>query len=128
MRKILLFALIMIPSGIAIAQDQKAKPLNEPEKRLVLLQLMELESARAKVSAYEDWIKREQALYEREKSVWQQSIETERRATEVAKQERDLAQEKYLFYKSLYETVTKKRGGIGCTLAKIFTLWTYRCK
>lgn len=126
--KYILAAIFILFPAIAVAQDHKPPPLNESEKRTVLLQLYELEAVRAKVAAYEDWIKRETELYEREKIIQRQAIENERRATEIAIRERDLARDQAEFYKNLYESVTQKRGGIGCTLAKIFTLGLYRCK
>ena len=104
------------------------KPLNETEKRLVLLQLYELESKRAQVVAYGDWAVKEKELYEREKVVWQQALDTEKRATELAQKETSLAKEQASFYKILYESVVKKRGGFGCTIARIFTIGIYRCK
>ena len=87
-----------------------------------------MESARVKVTAYEDWIKREQELYEREKIVNEKNVEVHRQEVEVTKKERDLAQEQARLYKDLYTSVSKKRGGFGCAMGKIFTLGIYRCK
>lgn len=118
----------MMPFVARAQNSVPQKPLNDDEKRLILIQLIELEQTRAKVSAYEDWIKKEQELYDREKAVWQQTVDNEKRATEVANKERDLALEQAKFYKDAFESVTKKRGSVGCTIAKILTIGIYRCK
>jgi hypothetical protein len=91
--------------------------------------LYELEAARAKIAAYEDWIKREQDLDAREKAVQQQSLDIEKKQTELAQRERDLAQDQARFYKDLYTSATKSRGcRVFGTIARIFSLGAYRCK
>lgn len=95
----------------------------------MLLQLYELEAARAKVLSYEDWIKREQELDAREKLVQQQTLDNEKKQTELVQKERDLAQDQAKFYKDLYTSATKNRGcGVFGTLGRIFSLGAYRCK
>jgi hypothetical protein len=114
--------------SVSLAQSlDPPKPLNEAEKRLLLVQLYELESARAKILAYEDFILKEKDLDSREKAIQQQAIDNEKRSTDLARGERDLAQEQAKFYKDLYTTVSKKRGGVGCFFKKLFTLGIARC-
>jgi hypothetical protein len=103
-------------------------PLSDTTSRQILLQLYELSSARDKITSYEDFIKEERDLDTRDLAVWQQTLDNEKRATELAQKETTLAQEQAKFYKDLYETLSKKRGGAGCTIKKILTLGIYRCK
>lgn len=103
-------------------------PLSDITTRQVLLQLYELSSTREKITSYEDFIDKDKTLDGRESALCQQTLDNEKRATELAQKETVLAQEQAKFYKDLYETVTKKRGGIGCTLKTILTIGIYRCK
>lgn len=116
----------------ALAQNSdplKSTPLNESEKRLIWLQLTELDVARKKIRDHENWIKQEQELVDREKAVSVRELDNEKRATEIAYKERDIAKDQAQFYKDLYETVSKHRGcGFFGTLSRVFTLGAYRCK
>lgn len=108
-------------------QQPQSNVLSEPEKRLVLLQLYELEAARAKIAAYEEWIAKEQDLYAREKQLWQDKLDLSKKEVGLAEKERDLERDKAQFYQASYEAVTKKRG-IGCFLKKVFTFGRSKCK
>ena len=115
--------------GLSQQSSELPRPLSESEKRLVLLQLYELEAARASIVSYDDWIKREQDLVTREKSVQQQALDNEKRQTELAQNERNLAQDQAKFYKDLYSSAIKNRGcGICGKILRIFSLGAYRCK
>lgn len=94
----------------------------------MLWQLYELEAARVKISSYEEWIVREKDLYERERVNWQTAIENERKATDLAREQTKLAEDKAFLYKQLYESLLPRRRSVGCVIASIFTLGIYRCK
>lgn len=94
----------------------------------MLWQLYELEAARVKIASYEDWIVREKDLYEREKVNWQAAIENERKATDLAREQTKLAEDKALLYKQLYESLLPRKRSVGCILGTIFSLGIYRCK
>ena len=72
-------------------------------------------------------IERDQKQDEEERNNAKRALELEQAATAVAQKERDLALEKAVFYESLYKGVTKKKGGFGCTIKRIFTFGFARC-
>ena len=111
------------------AELQENKLLDDPEKRVVLLQLYELQTSRVKISQLEDWITKEQQLVEKEKDNSSQALDNEKKQTELVKQELDLAKQQVKFYQDLYTSVTKHRGcGVGGTILRILTLGFHRCK
>lgn len=103
------------------AQSQTNSPLTPEEKRQILLQLLELRSCRESVRTYEAFVERDRELDAKEKSNYERTIEIERSATA-------LAQERAKFYEDAFRAVTKKPGGFGCVLKKIFTIGLARCK
>lgn len=116
----------MIP--LSALSQQSSPPLSESEKRQILRQLLELESARAQILTYEQFVAREAVQDERVRANAARALDLEKQATSLAEKERDLAQEKADLYKQLWQAATKKKGGIGCTLKKIFTLGLARCE
>jgi len=56
---------LLIGSTTLFGQSPGSSPLNSEEKRQILVQLLELKSCRAEVSAYEDHIRRERQLADR---------------------------------------------------------------
>ena len=112
---------LLIGSTTLFAQSPGSSSLNSEEKRQILVQLLELKSCRAEVSAYEDHIRRERQLADR-------ALELERQATALAGNERDLALEKAAMYEQLYNSVKSRKATFGCILAKIFTVGLHRCK
>ena len=102
-------------------QSQGNSPLSPEEKRTILLQLHELKSCRETVKVYEDYAARDREQDAREKANYERSLELEREATR-------LANERAAFYESAFKSVTKRPGGFGCIMGKIFTLGIYRCK
>jgi hypothetical protein len=115
-------------ANIVVPPVPASTPLSETTTRQVLLQLYELSSSRDKIASYEGFIEKDRALDERESSLFRQTLENEKRATDLSNKERDLALEQAKFWEDLYKTTTKKKGGIGCTLKKIFTLGIVRCQ
>ncbi len=77
--------------------------------------------------AYEDYVSRDTAEDERERELAAKMIAVEQQAAELARKERDLAIERAELYEQLYRT-TGKGPGVGCKIARIFTLGIYRCK
>jgi hypothetical protein len=112
---------LLIGSTTLSAQSQGSSPLNSEEKRQILVQLLELKSCRAEVSAYEDHIRRERQLADR-------ALELERQATALAGKERDLALEKAAMYEQLYNSVKPRKTTFGCVLKTIFSAGLYRCR
>jgi hypothetical protein len=107
--------------------QQNSPPLNDEEKRQVLIQLYELRSCRESVNSYGQYVSRETEQDAREKVNYARSLDLEKQATALAQKERDLAIEKEKFYEQLYRSVSKKPG-IGCRLKRIFTLGLARCQ
>jgi hypothetical protein len=129
MRMWLVFLILILTPLCAHSQQvlPQSPPLNSEEKRLILQQLYELQAARAQILIYEQFLVREREQDQKEREAADRVVELEKRATALAQGERDLAQEKADLYKQLWEAATKKRGGFGCTMKKIFTLGLARC-
>jgi len=72
-------------------------------------------------------VSRESEQDAREKANSERALDLEKQATAIARRERDLAIDKANTFEQLYRSVTKKPG-IGCRLAKIFTLGLARCQ
>ena len=78
----------------------------------------------------------EAAQYEKEKALWAERIEMERKAYELSVQrvaiterERDLQAEKAVFYQNALNVCnSNKHRSFGCTLKRIFTLGLARCR
>jgi hypothetical protein len=126
MRRLLLF--LILSWTPLYGQSQTSLPLNDNEKRQIIGQLIELRACRESVSAYEEFVKRELDLYEKERANWQRGIELEKQATVLAQKERDLALEKAKFYEDAFRTVSRKPGGFWCGVKKLFSFGMYRCK
>jgi len=113
---------LLIGSTMLFGQSpESSTPLNAEEKRLILIQLLDLKSCRATVETYEDQIAKERPFGER-------ALEIERQATELARKERDLALEKARMFKQLYSSVKPGKTTFGCVLKTIFSEGLYRCK
>jgi hypothetical protein len=122
-----LLLLLTIGCGTLFAQSQQSSPLTPEERRLVLGQLIELQSCREIVSAYEAHTARDADLDAREKATWERALDLERQATTLAHGERDLAREKAALYEDLYRSVTK-RSGVGCRILRAVTMGIHRCR
>lgn len=114
-----------MPSGYS--QAVSLEPLTEGEKRQILRQLYELEAIRLEVRAYADYVPKEIKLDEAEREQWRKAVALERQATVIAIKEKEAAEERARFYKTAYDSISKKRG-FGCTLKKIFSLGMARCR
>jgi hypothetical protein len=106
---------------------QNSPPLNDEEKRQIIGQLNELKSCRGETRIYRDYVSREAEQDAKEKANSDRALELEKQATALAHRERDLAIDKADLYEQLYRSVTKKLG-IGCRLARVFTLGIVRCQ
>lgn len=128
MARLLIFLLLISMAPFALCQQNSpAPPLTEPEKRTVLLQLYELQTARAQIQTYDQFIQREKDQDQKERDNWARALELENQATALARQEADLEKERADLYKGLYDTVRKKKAGFGCVVKRIFTLGLSRC-
>jgi hypothetical protein len=87
---------------------------------------LELKSCRESIKTYDSYVTRDAEQDFREKANYERAMELEKQATALMQKERDLAQEKASIYEQLYRSATKKPG-IGCRLARIFTLGIARC-
>ncbi len=105
---------------------QNSPTLSPEEKRLVLGQLYELKVCREEVTTYRDYVSRDTEQDAREKANFERSIELEKQATGLAKQERDLANEKATMWEQLYKAVSKKPG-VGCRIWRFLTAGIHRC-
>ena len=113
---------LLIGSTTLFGQSpESSTPLNAEEKRLILIQLLDLKSCRATVETYEDQIAKERQFGER-------ALEIERQATALARKERDLALEKARMYEQLYNSIKPRKITFGCIMAKIGTIGLYRCR
>lgn len=102
-------------------------PLSPSELRLILTQLYELQAARAKILAYEDFIAREREQDAKEKALADRALEVEKQATANALDRAALAEEKAALYKALWEAGKPKKCGIGGRLWWFFSIGTHRC-
>jgi predicted nuclease with TOPRIM domain len=110
--------------------------LSNPELRVVLGQLYELKALRIEIKELQSNREAEIQQYEAEKAIWQQRIELEKQAYELAKErvammekENSLMAEKVTFYKTSYEVcVSNKKTSGWCKVKRIFTLGIARCK
>jgi len=118
----------MLPFGICQTNSQ---PLNEKEKRQVLLQLIELQTLRQQVKMYKEFFDRLEKQNDSAMNACENAIQTEKDIAEIKVQSLQeqikLLQEQVKTYKDMYEAVTKKRGGFKCVIKKIFTLGIARC-
>jgi uncharacterized small protein (DUF1192 family) len=119
----------MLPLGIC--QTDSQQPLNEKEKRQVLLQLYELDTLRQQVKMYKDFFDRLEKQNDNTLNACQQAIQTEKEIGEIKVQglqeQIKLLQEQVETYKAMYEKVTKKGGRFKCFIKKFFTAGIARC-
>ncbi len=108
-------------------QEIPAPPLTVDEMREVLGRLQELQVDRQKLKQYQAFIDRDQQQDAREAALNAKALELAQKDKEAMEKERDFWKEKADYYKEAYDILAKKRGGVGCTLAKLFTLWLYSC-
>ncbi len=101
--------------------------LSEEAGQVLLKQLYEDERLRKKVADYEAWIEREKDLYARERAVHQDELTLEKSKTALCGERVAFYKEQIDTYKALYNTVTKKRGGVGCFFRAFFTIGISRC-
>ena len=122
-RQILLVSLLFLTAAWMprSVQSQGNSPLSPEEKRTILLQLHELKSCRETTAVYGQYVARDKEQDGREKANYERSLELEKEATR-------LANERAKFYEDAFKSVTRKPGGFGCVMGKIFTLGLYRCK
>jgi len=73
------------------------------------------------VLTYQQNVVRDAELDEREREISRKELQQERDKTA-------LANERATFYEQAFKSVTRKPGGFGCGLARVFTLGLYRCK
>jgi hypothetical protein len=71
-------------------------------------------------------VSRETEQDAREKANADRALDLEKQATAIAQQERDLAQDRAIFFEAAYKALAKKPG-VGCWIKRIFTLWIARC-
>jgi hypothetical protein len=102
-------------------------PLSYPEKQEVLKQLIKVPELETQVKALNGYVQDQDSLHQKEKANSDQALELEKKATELAQKERDLAKDQATFYKDLYQSVTKKTS-LKCKIARVLTLGIYRCK
>lgn len=102
-------------------QSQDSSPLTSEEKRTILMQLYELRSCRETNAAYEQYVARDKEQDTRERENYERSLQIEKAATA-------LQAERAKFYEDSFRAVTRRPGGFGCVMGKIFTLGLYRCK
>lgn len=106
--------------------QENSQPLSVDERRLVLIQLMELKLARREIAAYQAYVERDAEQDAREKALAARELEVEKKATANETARADIAQDKANYWESAYKAVTKKPG-VGCKLKKVFTLGIARC-
>ena len=139
---LLLSAMLSWPARSVQSQassSENVKPpvlLSNPEARVVLGQLYELQSLRVQLIEVRSSEAQELAQYEAEKASWEARIEHERVAyalavqkTELVQKEVGLLQDQVNFYKSALSVCqsNKKRSKL-CTFKKIISAWLWRCK
>jgi hypothetical protein len=124
---IIIFVSLCFLCTVALLPAQEKKPLSDDEKREVLGRLYELRSSRQQITAYEDFIQREKDQDQKERDNWQRSLDLEKQATALEEQATAMQKERADLYQVLYDTVKKKRTGIGCVLRKILTIGLSRC-
>jgi len=127
MKLLTVFLLLSLTAPCAFSQQSSQPPLSEHEKRTILLQLIELEDARRSIAAYVEFVKRDAEQDTRSDELAKQALALKDQEISLVRRELTLAIERAEMYKQLYEAVTKKRGGIGCFLKKLFTLGIARC-
>jgi hypothetical protein len=106
---------------------KNSEPFTIEEERIILNQLYELRRAREEINGLREYIKRDQEVDERERSIFQRAIELEKEATRLAKLEKDLLNDKANLYENLYKSITSKPS-IGCKIARVITIGIYRCR
>ena len=111
----------------ALSAQSLPDQLSPSELRLLLSQLYELQAARERIAAYEAYVAREQAQDERERENAARAMELEKQAVTLAQKERDLALEKAAMYEQLWKAATAKKCGVGGSILRVLSLWTYRC-
>ena len=114
---------LMVPS--VLSQDNS--PHTNEEKRQILGQLIELRSCREQVRTYDEFVSRDADQDKAEKANAERALELEKKATELAERERDLALEKAKLYEGLYRSI-QKGPGWGCRLKRIFSFGLARCQ
>jgi hypothetical protein len=121
-----LLLLLTLVSGTNFAASQTNSPLNPNEGRQILGQLLELRSVRDEVTKLDAYIARDKEADEREKELAARALALEKKATEIAEAERDLAREKAELYEGLYKAIAKGPS-VGCRIARALTVGIYRC-
>lgn len=103
--------------------DQPAVPtpvLTESHKREILNYLDELKAVRKELELTQRWIVRDNELDEREKQLASERFK-------LLEDQRDRAKDEAQHYKTLYESLIKKRG-TWCKVKRVLTLGISRCQ
>lgn len=101
-------------------------PLTEDEKRLVLRHLVSIESLRAELAVYRDYLRRERELAAKEAVNNDKAIELAKQEADLVRKELELEKQRSEFYKAAYEAL---KGGRSkkCWVLKIITAWIAPC-
>ena len=102
------------------------EPLNDLEKREILVRLQELGIQREKVASLEAYIDREQDVDARERELVARGMELKQKEIELAHQETELWKQKAGAFEHAFKVATAGRSG-RCKVLKIFTLGIARC-
>lgn len=122
------FPLFLLLSWTTLYAQSPAnsQPLTPEEKRVILIQLLELRSCREQVATFNNYITRDAEQDAKDKALADRELALEKRATALAEKERDMYKDKASFYEQSYNAL-KKKPGFGCTLKKVFSLGIARC-
>jgi len=115
--------ILLLSSNLAHAQE----PLNESDKREILVRLGELRIARKELDLQRQHIARDEAQDKREADLHAKELQIAEKSIQVAIGERDLALSKAEHYKAAYEAVGQKGSG-WCAVKKVFSLGLARCR
>jgi len=107
--------------------DNDAAPFSTTEERQILDQLYELRRARAEIGELKDYIARDNAIDERERTLSEERLKLAEEKISLANQTAALQREKAETYELLYRSVTRKTG-FGCKIARVVTLGIVRCR
>lgn len=108
---------------LAYAQE----PLNEQDKREILLRLKELELERQKNKFLTEYVEFSKEQSAREKELADKQLALKQQELDLANKEIAVWKEKSTTFEEAYKLATKGRS-VKCTIAKIFTLGIVRCR
>ena len=117
----------LVPPVMTVTSQTPNRPLEPPEIRQVIDFMIDLDSKNAQMQILQMQLDQEKAFEQRQNDLAAKELDLEKQAAALAQHQADIEKERADNYQSLFKEATKKIGGFGCSIKKIFTLGLGKC-